>query len=56
MRLGRSWLGKLPRHRATGYGLITIGAVIMLLSVPFYVYAAVLGGLIAYAGYVLKGR
>lgn len=58
MRLG-GWGGKrlrFPRHKATGYGLITIGAVIMLLSVPFYVYAALLGGLIAYAGYVLRSR
>lgn len=55
MRLG-GWGKKFPRHKATGYGLITIGAVVMLLAVPLYVYAAVLGGLIAYAGYVLRGR
>ncbi|HYF95685.1 MAG TPA: hypothetical protein VD969_26010 [Symbiobacteriaceae bacterium] len=50
------WGSKFPRHKAVGYGLIAIGAVIMLLSVPLYVYAALLGGLIAYAGYVLRGR
>lgn len=55
MRLG-GWKWKIPRHKAAGYGLITIGAAIMLLSVPLYVYAAVIGGLIAYAGIVLRGR
>jgi hypothetical protein len=58
MRLG-GWRGgkiRIPRHKAVAYGLITIGAVIMLVSVPFYVYAAVFGALIAYAGYVLRGR
>jgi hypothetical protein len=57
LRLGNLGLGhSFPRHKATGYGLIIVGVVIMLLSVPLYVYMAVLGGLIAYAGYVLKRR
>lgn len=55
MRLG---LGgkKLPPNKAAGYGLITVGAIIMLLSMPLFFYIAILGGLIAYVGYSLRGR
>jgi hypothetical protein len=48
--------GKTPPHKATGYVLIAIGAIVMLLSMPLFVYAAVIGGLIAYVGYTLIGR
>jgi len=58
MRLG-GIRGKRPlSNKAAGYGLITMGAVILLLSMPLYVYTAVLGGLMLYAGYAMmkKGR
>lgn len=55
VRLGmRGW--KTPPHRAAGYGLITVGAVIMMMAMPFFVYIALLGGLIAYVGYTLRNR
>lgn len=57
MRLGGIRGKRPPSHKAAGYGLITVGALIMLVSMPLYVYMAVLGGLIAYAGYtMMKGR
>jgi len=55
MRLGpRGW--RPPPQKAMGYGLMTVGAVILLLSLPVYVYAALVGGLIAYLGHTMKGR
>lgn len=52
---GRSpW--RIPPGRGSGFTLIVVGLIIMLLSMPFYVYAAVFGGLIAYFGYTLLGR
>jgi hypothetical protein len=48
--------GKTPPHKATGYALMAVGAMVMLLSMPLFVYAAVIGGLIAYVGYTLLGR
>lgn len=55
MRIG---LGgrKQPPHRAAGYVLIIVGGLIVLISMPLFVYAAVIGGLIAYVGYTLIGR
>jgi hypothetical protein len=55
MPLGR-WGRKPPPHKAAAYGLIAVGAVIMLLSMPLFVYAAVIGGLVAYVGYTMRGR
>lgn len=55
MRMGLGG-GNTPPHKAAGYGLITVGAIIMLISMPLFVYVAVLGGLIAYVGYTLRGR
>lgn len=55
MRLGmRGW--KLPPHHTTGYGLIGLGAIIMLFALPFTFYVAALGALIAYLGHTLRGR
>lgn len=52
---GRSpW--RIPPGRGSGFTLIVVGLIIMLLSMPFYVYAAIVGGLIAYFGYTLLGR
>lgn len=53
MRLG---LGgrRTPPHRAAGYVLITVGAIVMLLSMPLFVYVAIVGGLIAYVGHSLS--
>lgn len=45
-----------PPHRAAGFVLIAVGAIIMLLSMPLFFYASVIGGLIAYVGYTLIGR
>ncbi|MFZ5824997.1 MAG: hypothetical protein ACOY94_11760 [Bacillota bacterium] len=46
----------MPPHRAAGFVLIAVGAIIMLMSMPLFVYASVIGGLIAYVGYTLIGR
>lgn len=48
LRLGR---GGHPPHKVAGYGLIGIGALIMLLALPFFFWLAALGGLICYLGY-----
>jgi len=47
---------KTPPHRAAGFVLIGIGGLILLMSMPLFVYAAIIGGLIAYVGYTLIGR
>lgn len=49
---GRRW----PPNRAGGYVLVVVGGLILLMSMPLFVYAAVIGGLIAYVGYTLIGR
>ena len=50
----RGW--RPPPHRAAGYGLIIVGAIIMMMAMPLFVYIALLGGLIAYVGYTLGRR
>lgn len=47
---------RTPPHKAAGYGLIFIGAVVMMLAMPLFVYVAVFGGLLAYLGHTLRGR
>ncbi len=55
MRLG--FRGRRPPpHKPIGYGLMALGALIMLFSMPLFVYAAILGGLIVYIGYTLSSR
>lgn len=57
MRLGMPGGNKrLPQNKLAAYGLMTVGALIMLLSMPFFVYAAIAGGLILYWGYTMRGR
>jgi hypothetical protein len=57
MRLGLPGGRKLPPNKVGAAGLIILGGVIMLLSMPLSVWAAVVGGLIAYAGYSsMRGR
>jgi len=53
MRLGRR---KPPRRTLVGFVLILAGVSIILTALPGFVYAAVIGGLIAYVGYTLIGR
>lgn len=53
MGLGRR---KVPPNKALGYLLIAVGVIIMALSMPLFVYAALVGALIAYVGYTLIGR
>lgn len=55
MRMGMN-RRRLPPHKTAGYGLIALGALIMLLSMPLYIYAAIIGGLIAYVGHTLRSR
>lgn len=55
MRIGLGG-GKTPPHRAAGYTLIAAGAIIMMIAMPLFVYAAIIGGLISYVGYTLRGR
>lgn len=47
---------KMPPNRSAGFVLIAVGVVILLMSMPLFVYASVIGGLIAYVGYTLIGR
>lgn len=47
---------KTPPHRAAGIVLIVVGVIILLMSMPLFVYASVIGGLIAFVGYTLIGR
>lgn len=47
---------KVPPNRAIGFLLIAVGGIIMLISMPLFVYAAAIGGLIAFVGYTLIGR
>ncbi len=53
MGLGRR---KPPRRALVGFVLILAGVSIVLTALPGFVYAAVIGGLIAYVGYTLIGR
>jgi hypothetical protein len=55
MRLGLGGKGT-PPHKSAGYGLIIIGAIIMLLAMPMFFWAAVIGALVAYVGHTLRGR
>ncbi|HEY3368582.1 MAG TPA: hypothetical protein VGK74_26290 [Symbiobacteriaceae bacterium] len=55
MRLGLNGR-RLPPHKFTGYGLIFVGIVVMLIALPVYIYAAIIGGIIAYLGHTLRGR
>jgi hypothetical protein len=51
MRFGR-W-----RRRHLGrYGLIGLGAIIVLFALPFSFYIAAFGCLVAYLGHTMKGR
>lgn len=53
MRLGmRGW--KFPPHKAFGYCLMVVGAIIMLIAMPFFIYVALVGILIVYVGYTLN--
>lgn len=55
MRMGMG--GKrTPPNKAAGYGMIFVGAIIMLLAMPLFVWAAVIGALVAYVGHSLRGR
>lgn len=47
---------KVPPNKALGYLLIVVGVIIMALSMPLFVYAALVGALIAYVGYTLIVR
>lgn len=47
---------RLPPQKAVGFVLIAVGAIVILLAMPAFVHAAILGGLIAYVGYTLIGR
>jgi drug/metabolite transporter (DMT)-like permease len=53
VRLGRR---RPPRRTLVGFVLILAGVSIVLTALPGFVYAAVIGGLIAYIGYTLIGR
>lgn len=55
MRIGR----RSPQRAAAlaGYGLMVLGGLVLVLSVPVYVWAAALGAFLAYLGYtVQRGR
>jgi len=56
VRMGLGGWKRTPPHRAAGYGLIAIGLVIMLFAMPLFVYAAAIGGFVAFVGYTLRGR
>jgi len=56
MRLGGMRGGKMPPHRAFGYLLMSLGAIILVLAMPWTFYMALLGGLIGYVGYTLRDR
>ncbi|MFO7273857.1 MAG: hypothetical protein DIU55_003185 [Bacillota bacterium] len=45
-----------PHKTLVGVLLILLGVAIVLAALPGFVYAAVIGGLIAGAGYMLIGR
>jgi hypothetical protein len=48
---------KPPPHKLASYIIIAVGAVIVLFAMPFFIWAALFGGLIAYVGYMMqKGR
>lgn len=55
MRLGMPG-GKRPPSQIAGWGIIALGALILLLALPLYVYAALVGCLVCYLGYSLKDR
>lgn len=52
MRLGRRSLRR-PKGWA-GYGLMALGGLILVLSLPLYVWSAAVGGLLAYLGYSVR--
>jgi hypothetical protein len=57
MRMGLRGWKRQPPHQAAGYVLIAVGIIVMLLSLPLYVYMSILGGMIAYVGYsMMRGR
>jgi len=53
MGLGRR---RPPPRALAGFALILVGVSIILTALPGFVYAAVIGVLIAYLGYTLIGR
>jgi len=52
MRLGRRRIGR-PTAWA-GYGLMALGGIILLLSLPLQVWGAAAGGLLTYLGYSVR--
>lgn len=54
MRIGLGRKKTLP-SKAVGFALIAVGAIIIFLAMPVFVYV-VLGGLVAYVGYSLVSR
>lgn len=43
-----------PPQKSAGYGLMIVGGIIMAMSMPLFVYAAIIGALIAYVGYSMN--
>lgn len=49
--LGR---GSMKPHEVAGYGLMGVGGLVVLFSLPFYFWTAAFGGFLAFLGYTVQ--
>lgn len=47
---------RMPRrpHQLAGYALMALGGLLLVLSLPAYVWTAALGGAVLYLGYAVR--
>lgn len=53
VRLGLGGGPPLRPNQIAGYGIMGLGGLILILSLPFYFWAAAFGGLLGYLGWTV---